>query len=69
MKEVESLYDRIVAEIDSRYLLGYVSTDKRTDGAWRSVEVKVTRPDLKQVRIRTRKGYFAPYVAPPKTQP
>jgi Ca-activated chloride channel family protein len=69
MKEVESLYDRIVAEIDSRYLLGYVSSDKRTNGAWRSVEVKVTRPDLKQARIRTRKGYFAPYVAPPKTQP
>jgi Ca-activated chloride channel homolog len=69
MKEVESLYDRIVAEIDSRYLLGYVSTDKRTNGAWRSVEVKVTRPDMKQARIRTRKGYFAPYVAPPKTQP
>jgi Ca-activated chloride channel family protein len=69
MKEVESLYDRIVAEIDSRYLIGYVSTDKRTNGAWRSVEVKVTRPDLKQARIRTRKGYFAPYVAPPKTQP
>jgi Ca-activated chloride channel family protein len=69
MKEVETLYDRIVAEIDSRYLLGYVSTDKRTNGAWRSVEVKVTRPDLKQARVRTRKGYFAPYVAPPKTQP
>jgi len=69
MKEVESMYDRIVAEIDSRYLLGYVSTDRRTDGGWRSVEVRLTRPDLKQVKIRTRKGYFAPYVAPPKPQP
>jgi Ca-activated chloride channel family protein len=37
MKEVESMYDRIVAEIDSRYLLGYISSDRRTDGAWRSV--------------------------------
>jgi Ca-activated chloride channel family protein len=69
MKEVESLYDRIVAEIDSRYLLGYVSTDKRTNGAWRSVEVRLTRPDLRQVKIRTRKGYFAPYVETPKPQP
>jgi Ca-activated chloride channel homolog len=69
MKEVESMYDRIVAEIDSRYLLGYVSSDRRTDGAWRSVEVRLTRPDLRQARIRTRKGYFAPYVAPPKPQP
>jgi Ca-activated chloride channel homolog len=69
MKEVESMYDRIVAEIDSRYLLGYVSTDRRTDGGWRSVEVRLTRPDLKQAKVRTRKGYFAPYVAPPKPQP
>jgi Ca-activated chloride channel homolog len=69
MKDVESMYDRIVAEIDSRYLLGYVSNDRRTNGAWRSVEVRLTRPDLRQVKIRTRKGYFAPYVAPPKPQP
>ena len=63
------MYDRIVAEIDSRYLLGYVSNDRRTNGAWRSVEVRLTRPDLRQAKIRTRKGYFAPYVAPPKPQP
>ena len=30
---------RIVAEIKAPYLLGYVSTDRRTDGAWRKVEV------------------------------
>ena len=69
MKEVESMYDRIVAEIDSRYLLGYVSTDRRTDGAWRSVEVRLTRPDLRQAKVRTRKGYFAPYIAPSKPRP
>ena len=69
VKEVEAMYDRIVAEIDSRYLLGYISSDRRTDGAWRSVEVRLTRPDLRQARIRTRKGYFAPYIAPPKPQP
>jgi Ca-activated chloride channel family protein len=68
MKEVESIYDRVVAEIDSRYLLGYVSTDRRTDGAWRSVEVRLTRPELKQSKIRTRKGYYGPYVAPRKGQ-
>jgi Ca-activated chloride channel family protein len=68
MKEVEAIYDRIVAEIDSRYLLGYVSTDRRTDGGWRSVEVRLVRPDLKQTRIRTRKGYYAPYVPQAKGQ-
>lgn len=28
------------------------------DGAWRKVEFKVKRPDVK---LRSRKGYFAPY--------
>ena len=65
MKEVDGMYDKIVAEIDSRYLLGYVSTDARTDGAWRPVEVRLTKGDPTKTRIRTRKGYFAPYVAPP----
>jgi Ca-activated chloride channel family protein len=65
MKEVDSMYDKIVAEIDSRYLLGYVSTDARTDGAWRPVEVRLTKGDPTTTRIRTRKGYYGPYVAPP----
>lgn len=61
LKEVEKIYDRIVQEIDTRYLLGYVSTDTRHDGRWRPLQVRLTRPELKEVRVRTRKGYFAPY--------
>ncbi len=61
LKEVDRIYDRIVQEIDQRYLLGYVSSNPRPDGTWRSVEIKLTRPELRQVKIRTRKGYYAPY--------
>ena len=52
-------------EIAGRYVLGYTSTDERTDGAWRKVRIRVTRPDLEDARVRTREGYFAPY-KPPK---
>ena len=48
-------------EIAARYSLGYQSTDTRMDGAWRKVEIKVKRPDLKGAKLRTRTGYFAPY--------
>ena len=58
MKEVESAYEKVLAEINGQYHLGYVSTNAVTDGAWRKVEIKVKRGDL---RVRTRKGYFAPY--------
>ena len=47
---------------------GYASTDERTDGAWRRVKIKVKvkteRPGLRDVMIRTRGGYYAPYREP-----
>ena len=58
MKDVETAYEKILAQIRAQYSLGYVSTNTKTDGQWREVEITVKRPDL---RIRTRKGYFAPY--------
>jgi Ca-activated chloride channel homolog len=58
MKDVESAYDKVLAEIKGQYHLGYLSTNTVKDGAWRKVEIRVTRPDL---RVRSRKGYFGPY--------
>ena len=61
MKDVEVAYDKVVAQIRNQYTLGYTSTNRAQDGKWRRVEVKVVRPDLKDARIQTRKGYFALY--------
>lgn len=61
IKEVESMYEKIQREIGARYTIGYSSTDEREDGAWRQVEVKLKRDDLKSAKLRTRSGYFAPY--------
>jgi len=60
LKEVDKMYEKIEREIAARYSLGYTSTDDRTDGLWRSVEIRLKRPDLKGVKLRTRDGYFAP---------
>jgi Ca-activated chloride channel family protein len=58
MKDVESAYEKVLAEINGQYHLGYVSTNPATDGAWRKVDIKLKRGDL---RARARKGYFGPY--------
>jgi Ca-activated chloride channel family protein len=58
MKEVESAYDKVLAEIKGQYHLGYLSSNAAKDGKWRKVDIKLKRPDL---RIRSRKGYFGPY--------
>ena len=61
MKDLDGVYAKVVEEINARYSMGYQSTQTAADGAWRAVEIRVTRPDLKGAKIRTRKGYFAPY--------
>jgi Ca-activated chloride channel homolog len=61
MKDVEAAYDKIVAQIRNQYTLGYTSTNTAQDGKWRKVEVKIARPDLKEARIQSRRGYFALY--------
>jgi Ca-activated chloride channel homolog len=63
MKEVDSAYEKVLAQINGQYHLGYLSTNLATDGAWRKVEIKVKRPGA---RVRARKGYFAPYKTSPK---
>jgi VWFA-related protein len=61
--DLETFYGKIHEEISARYDLGYLSTNARTDGAWRAVEIKVVRPGLKGVKVRTRPGYYGPYKA------
>ena len=58
VKELDKVYEKVVAEIRAQYTIGFQSTNQKTDGAWRKVEVKVARKDL---RVRSRRGYFAAY--------
>lgn len=64
MKQIDEAYDKVLAQIRAQYSLGYVSSNTARDGRWRKVEIRVRRPDLKNVRVQTRKGYFAPYQKP-----
>jgi Ca-activated chloride channel family protein len=61
LKEIDSMYEKIQGEIEARYTLGYTSSNEKMDGAWRQVDIKLKRADLKGVKIRTRPGYFALY--------
>ena len=61
LKDLDSSYEKVLAEIKAQYHLGYVPTNNTPDGSWRKVEIKIKRSDAK---TRTRKGYFAPYKKP-----
>lgn len=57
---LQKVYARILDEIASRYTIGYESTNTKADGRFRKVQIKVTKPDARDARIRTRSGYLAP---------
>ncbi|MGE3843088.1 MAG: VWA domain-containing protein [Vicinamibacterales bacterium] len=57
LTSLSSLYAQIEAEARHLYRIGYVSTNQRDDGRWRTVSVRVA---VGGVRARTRTGYYAP---------
>ena len=60
VKDLDRMYELVVAQVRAQYTIGYASTNERADGGWRRVDVRVRRPDRRQYRVRARKGYFAP---------
>lgn len=64
VQELDRIYEKVLAQIRAQYTIGYLSTNEKTDGAWRKVEIKIARKDGRDYRVRARKGYFAPYKKP-----
>ncbi len=58
LEDLTKVFSQIAAELQAQYLLGYDSSNEAADGKFRRITVQVPkRPDL---RIRARKGYYAP---------
>lgn len=53
----EKALPRLLNDVGSYYLLGYVSTNQKLDGRYRRLTVRVKRPG---VQLRARPGYLAP---------
>ena len=57
VKELDGVYDKVLAEIRAQYIIGYLSSNEKADGAWRKLEIKVT--GQADDHVRSRQGYFA----------
>ncbi len=60
-KELAEIYQTILDELGSQYVIGYVSDNPAHDGRYRKVRVEVKRPGL---RLRYRPGYVTPKEEP-----
>jgi Ca-activated chloride channel family protein len=62
-RELAAIYQSILDELGTQYVLGYVSDNPKRDGRFRRISVELERPGLK---VRHRPGYDAPKAEPPK---
>jgi len=58
LSELDTVYARVAEELRTQYTLGYVSSNKRRDGKWRRIVVRV--PERDDLQIRHKIGYYAP---------
>jgi len=54
-KELDATYGQLENDLRSQYLLSYYTESSKNDQAYRSIEVKVDRPDA---RVRTIRGFI-----------
>jgi VWFA-related protein len=55
--DIPAIYERILGDLGSQYVLGFSPTNTTQDGKFRKIKVQVKRPGLKVVN---REGYYAP---------
>ena len=60
IKDVQTICERIALEIRNQYTFTYNPSNKKQDGSYRSIKVKVNAPDRGHVMVRARSGYYAP---------
>jgi len=59
-RDLQTAYARILDELGSRYTIGYEPAGPRGDGRFHKIQVHLTAPAARDVKIRTRSGYLAP---------
>ena len=68
LDEVEELVKDIAHQIRNHYTISYTPTNRKLDGSWREIRVKVNPPKtISKVTVHTKQGYYAPNAEPVST--
>jgi Ca-activated chloride channel family protein len=61
VQDLTDIAQRISEELRNEYIIGYTPTDRRHDGVWRKLKVRlVPPPGLPILDVHSREGYYAP---------
>ena len=61
MQDLSDIAQRISEELRNQYVIGFTPTDRRRDGQWRKLRVKLMEPPgLPPLTVHSREGYYAP---------
>ncbi len=58
-EDLRAAFAEIDQELRAQYLVAYSSTNKKRDGSFRKMSIEITNPELGQLKLRYRPGYFA----------
>jgi Ca-activated chloride channel homolog len=57
LEDLKGVYEQVISDLGTVYSIGYHPANKKRDGSWRTVSVRlVNHPEL---AARTRRGYYA----------
>ena len=59
-RDLDSAFAQLETDMRQQYLLAYEPTNEINDGGFRKLEIKVPRFKEKEIKIRHRRGYYAP---------
>lgn len=61
LNDLGDIAQRISEELRNEYVLGYTPTERRRDGQWRKLKVRLLPPPgLPMLTVHSREGYYAP---------
>jgi Ca-activated chloride channel family protein len=61
IQDLSDIAERISEELRDEYVLGYTPTDRKRDGSWRKLKVRLMPPaGLPVLTEHSREGYYAP---------
>jgi Ca-activated chloride channel homolog len=59
-RDLDKAFAQLEQDLRQQYLLAYEPKNEATDGGFRKLEIRVVNKNVKDFKIRHRKGYYAP---------